>query len=111
MNHKEEQHVADIISSMLTEIGELTDANRELEGKVIFLETEIALSKPVYSRRQLEASLSKTEAQLSEAIKNLTLILEHYVRLASSGDCGFWDPEEEDLIKECRIFIKKIMEA
>lgn len=110
MNRKEEQHVADIISSMLTEIGELTDANRELEGKVIFLETEIALSKPVYSRRQLEESLSKTEAQLSEAMKNLTLILEHYVRLASSGDCGCWEPEEEDLIKQCRIFIKKIME-
>jgi hypothetical protein len=29
-------------------------------------------------------------------------LLDRYVQLISSGDCGFWNPEEEDVVKEAR---------
>lgn len=37
--------------------------------------------------------------QLHEALKHL---LEHYVELARSGDCGNWDPETEEPVKKAR---------
>lgn len=109
MRYDEEKKVAEIIEGLSGKIEELTNQNREMEGKIIFMETEIDLSKPLYSRRKLEENFTKTEAQLSEAIVQLQKILGKYVELAASGDCGFWNPEKEDDIIECRAFIKRIL--
>ena len=32
----------------------------------------------------------------------LAALLEHYLSLVNSGDSGFWDPEEEDVVKDAR---------
>lgn len=32
-------------------------------------------------------------------------ITEHYVSMADSGDCGFWDAEKEDEVKHARAAI------
>lgn len=45
------------------------------------------------------ASLQSENERLRAACVRMT---EHYVRLANSGDAGFWNPEEEDVVKEAR---------
>ncbi len=42
-----------------------------------------------------------------ELLAALEMVLRHYVELASSGDCGFWDPEEEDVVKAARAVIER----
>ena len=37
----------------------------------------------------------------------LELILNRYVGLAESGDCGFWNPEDEPEVKACRAALAK----
>lgn len=39
------------------------------------------------------AALSAENERLRKALENM---LKRYVDLAGSGDCGFWDPEDED---------------
>lgn len=41
--------------------------------------------------------------KLRTALENL---LEHYVSLAHSGDCGFWDPEKEEQVIAAREALK-----
>ncbi len=43
--------------------------------------------------------LQAREKVLTEALETIT---DHYVRLAGSGDCGFWNPEEEDEVMLAR---------
>ncbi len=73
-------------------------------------------AKVDYSRSAIERRLKRTERErdgidevsqkgwarvhdLEPALKNL---LKRYVDLASSGDCGNWDPEEEEEVKAAR---------
>lgn len=44
---------------------------------------------------ELESTVARLEAERDRLREALTSMLNHYVRLAGSGDCGFWDPEEE----------------
>ncbi len=46
-----------------------------------------------------EDVVAKREAALVKALEVMT---EHYVQLAGCGDCGFWEPEEEDEVIEAR---------
>lgn len=34
--------------------------------------------------------------------RSLTRLVEHYVQLVNSGDCGNWDPEEEEVVRDAR---------
>jgi len=40
--------------------------------------------------------------------KSLKAILAHYVQLASCGDCGNWNPEQEEIVIETRALIAKL---
>lgn len=42
------------------------------------------------------------KARIAELETALTETLNEYVRLADSGDCGFWNPEEEDHVIAAR---------
>jgi hypothetical protein len=43
-------------------------------------------------------------AELIDALKVMT---EHYVELAGSGDCGFWNPEDEPEVKQARAILAR----
>jgi len=47
--------------------------------------------------------LEREGAMLREALESITA---RYVDLASSGDCGFWDCEQEDVVKQARAALK-----
>lgn len=49
--------------------------------------------------------LSEDNKVLREALE---MTLHKYVDLANSGDCGFWDPETEDHVKEARQALEKV---
>lgn len=62
-----------------------------------------ARSNEKFSNTQLR--LKQEHAELLGALKSMTL---HYVGLALSGDCGFWDPELEDEVIKARELIAKV---
>jgi hypothetical protein len=64
-------------------------AIQNLSARVAELEAENA---------ELRARVEKAEA-MAVALKVIT---EHYVRLANSGDAGFWEPEDETQVKMAR---------
>ena len=37
-------------------------------------------------------------------------LLEHYVELIDSGDCGFWDAEKEEVVIAARATIKRALD-
>ena len=62
-------------------------------------------------RRAAAARLSELErenAALKEALESITA---RYVDLASSGDCGFWDCEQEDVVKQARAAVTAYLDA
>jgi hypothetical protein len=59
-----------------------------------------------YDLRAAAARLDELEregAVLREALESITA---RYVDLASSGNCGFWDCEQEDVVKQARAALK-----
>ena len=45
-------------------------------------------------------------ADLIERLREaLVAMTKHYVRLVNSGDAGFWNPEDEDVVKQARAAI------
>ena len=50
------------------------------------------------------------EALFNELTDRSTVLLEHYVALANSGDAGFWNPEHEPEIQNIRETLNKIKE-
>lgn len=48
-----------------------------------------------WNRRSADALIAK----LTEALEQM---IEHYTSLVNCGDCGNWDPEEEDAVKTAR---------
>ncbi len=111
MKYDEEKKVADIVTDMLKRIDELREENRQLEGKIIFLETEMSMTVPIRILQRTDDLLYEKNQHLAEAMTQLNKILSKYVELASSGDCGFWNPEEESDVRECRAFIKRVEEG
>lgn len=62
------------------------------------------------SQTALEAKQAKVAALLSAApdlLAALKATLEIHVDMANSGDCGFWDPEDEEHVKQARAAISK----
>ena len=47
----------------------------------------------------MSAVIGKRAIAMRTALDNL---LKRYVSLANSGDCGFWEAEEEDQVKQAR---------
>jgi hypothetical protein len=45
------------------------------------------------------------DAEVARLRAALTSITNRYCDLAESGDCGFWDPEDEDEVKQARAAI------
>lgn len=45
---------------------------------------------------------TRAEAMCADLAGALEAITDRYVALVSSGDCGFWDAEEEAAVKESR---------
>jgi len=80
------------------------------DGSVIINGNDLPIYKRDKAKKEdLYNDLSKTEAQLSESMVQLQKILNKYVELVSSGDCGFWNPEEETDVRECRAFINRVL--
>lgn len=46
------------------------------------------------------------QSQLTAAKQALGDLLVRYLSLANSGDCGFWDPEEEMEVRQARGILK-----
>ncbi len=46
-------------------------------------------------------------AQTPELLRNLKAVLERYLDLVNSGDCGNWDPEDERIVIDARAVIAK----
>lgn len=109
MTYDEEKKVSEIVKDMLKRIDELREENRQLEGKVIFLETELSMTVPVQLLRRTDDLLYEKNQTASEALNQLQKILNKYVELVSSGDCGFWNAEEEIDVRECRAFINRFL--
>ena len=42
-----------------------------------------------------------------DLLTELTLLLDHYIQLVNSGDCGHWDPEKEERVIAARATIAK----
>lgn len=59
---------------------------------------------PTRQKAECYARLIAAAPELLEALKG---ILARYVQLAGSGDCGFWNPEDEDWVKASRCAIAK----
>jgi hypothetical protein len=64
------------------------------------LEDTADISKAAAARLD---ELEREGAVLREALESITA---RYVDLASSGDCGFWDCEQEDVVKQARAALK-----
>ena len=56
--------------------------------------------------RTLDAN-ARLIAAAPETLEAAKALLEHYLSLANSGDCGFWDPEEEEQVIAVRAAIAK----
>lgn len=54
-----------------------------------------------------ERQLADAVALKAEMLAALKAITERYVSLAGSGDCGFWNPEEEPEVQAARAVIAK----
>lgn len=54
-----------------------------------------------------ERQLADAVALNAEMLAALKAITERYVDLAGSGDCGFWNPEEEPEVQAARAAIAK----
>jgi len=39
----------------------------------------------------------------STLYNSLDWLLKHYIQMVNSGDCGFWDPEKEDVVIAARV--------
>jgi len=54
--------------------------------------------------REANANLIAAAPELFEALVNIT---DRYIALVSSGDCGFWDEEDEDQVIKAKEAIAK----
>jgi hypothetical protein len=57
--------------------------------------------------REIEEENTDLKRQRDELLKALGNMLELYLGIANSGDCGFWDAEKEDEVKAARVAIAK----
>lgn len=48
---------------------------------------------------------------LCEVVGALGGLLDHYIQLVASGDCGFWNPEEEEPVIRVRAALAGLSEA
>lgn len=53
---------------------------------------------------QANARLISAAPDMYEALDKF---VEHYVGMINSGDCGFWNPEDEDFVKAARAALAK----
>jgi len=55
----------------------------------------------------IEQAKSSAEARIAVLVRALSDTLAQYVSMALSGDCGFWDPEEEHHVIAARAALSK----
>jgi hypothetical protein len=90
------ERIESVLTQALKDHGVMSDGSGD-ECKIVF-EVELIASKLI------KAMLQSDEVRgLIFALSNMT---EHYVQLAGCGDCGFWEPETEPLVMECRAVLK-----
>ena len=53
------------------------------------------------------AAEAASKAEIAELVAELFAMTEHYVQLAGCGDCGFWNPEEEERVIAARALLAK----
>lgn len=75
------------------------------------LRAELELAKPLYSRRELEKRLAETEAKLKEVSGAAQDLMDNYLELGESGDCGYWKMEEWPVIIRMRAALAALKEA
>ncbi len=55
--------------------------------------------------QELERRLDENKYELYKSLKTF---VEMYVRMVNSGDCGFWNPEDDDEVLIARRVLAKI---
>lgn len=55
-----------------------------------------------------ESRITRLESDVATLREQLAVMTKHYVQLAGSGDCGFWDPEEEQEVIDAREALSRI---
>lgn len=63
---------------------------------------ELRPSQAARCVEELKGRATAAEAALERARAALTTMLNRYVDMVNSGDCGFWNPEDEDCVKQAR---------
>lgn len=64
-------------------------------------------TEPPRYPREVEIANSHLIAAAPELLAALMKFTEDYVEMVNSGDCGFWEPENEDKVKAARAAIAK----
>lgn len=57
--------------------------------------------------REAASEIETLAAVNAELLEALEAFVAKYVQIADSGDCGFWNPEEEDFVIAARAAIAK----
>ncbi len=87
-------------SAAEAEVAKLTRERDRAEQNETFTASRSAEIERQYAISQATVSaLRDRVAVLEEA---LTGLLNHYTGMVNSGDCGFWDPENESVVKSAR---------
>jgi len=75
------------------------------------LDVDVALASQVVGD-DLPQSTRSANARLiaaaPELLDGLRAMVGHYVSLAQSGDCGFWDAIDEEIVKEARQLLARV---
>lgn len=58
--------------------------------------------------REIESERAEMQKQRDELLEALVNVLELYVELCNSGDCGNFDAEQDDEVKAARAAIAKV---
>jgi len=63
---------------------------------------------PAYRPRKYALANARLIAAAPEMLEALKVFLKHYLQLADSGDCGFWDSSKEPEVIQAQALIDKI---
>jgi hypothetical protein len=77
------------------------DREAQLDNLATFI-CSFTDSNPGWSPEDLADAILRSGFRRGKVDAALRVILDRYVALAGSGDCGFWNPEEEDCVKQAR---------
>jgi len=89
--------------------------HRELDEGKSYDEIDNGLNRPLmyeawlgYMQGTIIQELREMLAMQNSLYDALDRILERYIGLVESGDCGFWNPEDEEEVKQARAALLEV---